>query len=179
MVARSADTARLFFAEWPAPEVQRALGELARALQRECGGRALPAHNIHLTLVFLGNVARALLPRIEALATAVTASRFHLDVGHVEYWRRNRIVWAGVEQCPEALSALVAQLEQALAPAGFRFDQRPYVPHITLLRNARRAPAAGAASAIAWPVAGFSLVESVQRERGRVYEVLRRWPPGA
>lgn len=170
--------ARLFFAAWPTPEVQRSLGEVARALQRECGGRAVPVLNIHLTLVFLGNVERAFQPRLEALAAAVTASRFELRVGRVAYWRHNRIVWAGVEESPEALRALVARLEQALAGVGWRLDQRPYSPHITLLRNARRAPAADHASAVTWPVADFALVESVQRERARAYAVLRKWPLG-
>ena len=176
MAAVTADTARLFFAAWPAPDVQCGLGELARALQRECGGRAVPADNIHLTLVFLGDVERAILPSLNALAAAVTAPRFDLQVGRVEFWRHNRIVWAGVEECPEPLPRLVARLGQALAATGVRLDQRPYVPHITLLRDARRAPASNAVAAIRWPVADFVLVESVQRERGRVYEVLQRWP---
>jgi 2'-5' RNA ligase len=164
----------LFFAAWPSSQVQQALGKLAQDLKRECGGRAVPAHNIHLTLAFLGDVGRDRLPGLETLAAAVTAQRFQLAVNHVEYWRHNRIVWAGVEQCPESLRALVSGLERLLAPEGFRFERRPYVPHVTLLRDARRAPPAGL-PAIPWPVTRFALVESVPREQGRVYEVLRDW----
>ncbi len=172
-------TARLFFAAWPAPEIQQALGELALELQAHCGGRAIPAHNIHLTLVFLGDVERARLPHIEALARAVAAPRFELHVDRAKYWRHNRIVWAGVAQCPPAAAALVGQLEAGVAAAGMRVERRPYVPHITLLRDARRAPADAAVPPIAWPVAGYALVESVQRDRGRVYEPLREWPLAA
>ena len=175
----SAETARLFFAAWPATEVQRALGGVAQRAQRECGGRAVPVHNIHLTLVFLGNVAHGRLAEVETLAATISAPRFALAVDRLDYWRHNRIVWGGVEECPEALRALVARLEQVLATAGFRFDQRPYVPHITLLRDARRAPAETRTSPVAWPVAEFALVEAVQLERASVYEVLRRWPLGA
>lgn len=175
----AAGTTRLFFAAWPAPEVQRALGDLAHDAQRECGGRAVPVHNIHLTLVFLGNVERGRLAEIETLVATISAPRFALAVDRLDYWRHNRIVWAGTEECPEALRALVAQLEQVLATAGFHFDQRPYVPHITLLRDARRAPAQGRVSPVAWPVAEFALVESVQLERARLYEALRRWPLAA
>ena len=102
MLARS-DTARLFFAAWPGPEVQQALGKLAQDLGRECGGRAILTRNIHLTLVFLGDVARERLVQLEALAAAVTSARFDLDVDRVEYWRHNRIVWAGVERCPATI----------------------------------------------------------------------------
>ncbi len=170
------DTARLFFAAWPAPEIQRSLGALARELERECGGRAVPDRNIHLTLVFLGNIGRDRLSRIESLAAAVTAARFDLSVDRVEYWRHNRIVWAGAEQCPPALRELVAQLGEALAGTGCSAERREYVPHITLLRNARRPPAEGRFPAIPWPVAEFALVESAQHDRVHVYEVLRKWP---
>ena len=173
------ETARLFFAAWPAPELQESLGKLAQDLKRECGGRAIPAQNIHLTLAFLGDVARGRLARLEEIAMAVSGQRFELNVTRVEYWRHNRIVWAGVEHCPAALQELAARLEQALSPEGFRFDRRPYVPHITLLRDARGAPASTAIPAVTWRVHDFALVESVPRERGRVYEVLRAWPLGA
>ena len=170
------DSARVFFAAWPPPEAQQALGDLAGRLKSECGGRALPSRNIHFTLVFLGEVARARLSRLEELAAAVTAPRFELRVDHVGYWRHNRVVWAGVERGAAELGALAAGLEQALAGDGFHFDRRLYVPHMTLLRNARRAPAAASVGPVAWPVCEHALVESVPFERARLYRVLRTWP---
>lgn len=172
------ETARLFFAAWPTPEIQRALGDFGRARQRECGGRALLARKLHLTLVFLGDVARERLAELDALAGGISAPRFDLELEHVEYWRHNRIVWAGVARCPGALQLLVQRLEQGLSSSGFRFDRRPYAPHVTLLRNARRAPTDVAMHPIAWPVSRFALVESVPRGKGRSYEVMREWPLG-
>jgi 2'-5' RNA ligase len=172
------DTARLFFALWPAPEVQRALGDVANRAQRECGGRAVPASNIHLTLVFLGNLPRDRISVLETLASSVTGSGFAMSVDRLEYWRHNRILWAGVEACPDPLQALVVRMQASLSGAGFRCDRRPYVPHITLLRNARRAPADRHCRPIEWPVTAFALVESAPRERGREYQVLRNWPLG-
>ena len=174
----SADTARLFFALWPAPEVQRALGDVANRAQRECGGRAVPASNIHLTLVFLGDLPRDRAAVLETLAAAVKGSRFAMSVDRLEYWRHNRILWAGMDGCPELLQALVARMLDSLNGAGFRCDRRPYVPHITLLRNARRAPVDGRCRPIAWPVDSFALMESAPREHGREYQVLRSWPLG-
>lgn len=169
------DTARLFFAAWPAPEVQQAFGKLAQQLKPGCGGRAIPARNIHLTLVFVGDIAQERRSRLESLAVAVAAPRFELSVDRVQYWRHNRIVWAGVAQCPAAMLALVTQLEAGLSSEGVRFDRRPYVPHITLLRDARRAPAEAVMPAVCWPIARFALVESAPRDGGRAYEVLREW----
>jgi 2'-5' RNA ligase len=174
-VVTKSDSARVFFAAWPPPEVQQALGDIARQAQEECGGRAVPAHNIHLTLVFIGDVARGRVADLEALAATVVAPRFDLAIDRLGYWRHNRILWAGVEECPQALRTLVERLQQPAAAAGFRIERRPYVPHVTLRRDAQRAPA-NTRIRVEWPVTEFALVESAQRERGRVYEVLRRWP---
>lgn len=170
------ETARLFFAAWPAPAVQQALAEVSGQLTPVCGGRAIRASNIHLTLVFLGDIPRERLQRLELRALAIAAPPFELNVDRVEYWRHNRIVWAGVTQCPPALLALVTQLEAGLSAESFRLERRPYVPHITLLRDARRAPAAPVMPAVCWPVARFALVKSTARDTGRAYEVLREWP---
>lgn len=170
----SGDAARVFFAAWPPPEVQRALGDIAQA-HCECGGRAVPERNIHLTLLFIGDVPRDRVPGLEALGAAVTSPGFSLRVDRLEYWRHNHILWAGVGNCPRELTALVERLQQPAAAAGHRIERRPYVPHVTLRRDARRAPE-NARIQVDWPVAELALVESVQRERGRMYEVLRRWP---
>jgi 2'-5' RNA ligase len=172
-------SARLFLAAWPTPDLQGALGRLAASLQQECGGRALPTRNIHLTLVFLGEVARDRMANLAHLAAGITTPRFELEVDRIEYWRHNRIVWAGVTRCPDALPKLVEHLEHSLSSAGFRFDKRSHVPHVTLLRNARRGPADATLRPLPWPVSRFALVESVPRDQGRFYDVLREWPLGA
>ena len=173
-MAIESERARVFFAAWPTPEVQRSLGDVARQAD-ECGGRAVPAHNIHLTLVFIGDVPRPRVAELEALGSTIVAPRFDLVVDRLEYWRHNRILWAGVEEYPPALRALVERLQEPAAAGGFRIERRPYVPHITLRRDARRAPAS-ARIHVAWPVTEFALMESAQRERGRGYEGLRKWP---
>jgi 2'-5' RNA ligase len=170
------DTARLFFAAWPGPDVQDALHEIALQARNECGGRAIAARNIHLTLAFLGNVGRTRMAELEALAGATAGSSCDLVVDRIGFFRESRVVWAGVERCPDGLSALVSALSAALRAIEFRLDRRPYVPHATLLRNARRGPPGSGTGPIAWPVRDFALVESVQRGGERIYEVLRRWP---
>jgi 2'-5' RNA ligase len=172
------DTVRLFFAAWPAASVQERLHALAQNARSECGGRAVAQRNIHLTLAFLGDVPRERLPQIEAVAGGIDGACCELAVDRLQYWRHNRIVWAGVERCPEPLRDLARALSARLRAIGFRLDDRPYVPHVTLLRDARRAPADLMIPAIAWPVADIALVESVQRDNGRAYEILQRWPLG-
>lgn len=130
--------------------------------------------NLHQTLVFVGNVDAEKIPALATVASRVTAAPFTLEFGTTGYWRHNRIVWAAPGAMPPAMTGLVTTLEQALAQAGFTFDQRAYFAHITLLRNARR-PAQLPSLQFAWPVREFVLLESARGPRGVAYRVIGRW----
>ena len=175
----SETTARLFFALWPGDSVRAALVQLAETVHKQCGGRVVLGHNIHLTLLFLGNVSLERIADLRALAPTIAAPPFDLKVNTLNYWRHNRIVWAGATQCPAALRKLVSDLAQRLQSTGFRCEDREYVPHITLLRNARRGPAMPKAGQIAWDAGDFVLMQSLQRDGATVYEVIGRWLLGA
>ena len=126
---------RLFFALWPPPETARALGEWARAVQRNTGGRATRDDTIHLTLAFLGEADPAK-AKIAAACVQSTAFDFPLDVAG--YWPHNRIIWVGPQEIPQSLSDLVAQLHPALAAQSFVLESRPFAAHVTLLRKASK-----------------------------------------
>jgi len=168
----------LFFALWPDAAARDELFRVARELQRSCGGRAVRRDNLHLTLVFLGDVAREKIPQLAAIAAQQRAIAFDLEFGAIRYWQHNRIVWAAPQAVPPPLSGFVAALEPALSEAGFDFDRRPYVPHVTLLRGARP-PATAISIALDWPVRDFALVEAVRDESRPAYRVLERWSAAA
>ncbi|MGQ0523613.1 MAG: RNA 2',3'-cyclic phosphodiesterase [Betaproteobacteria bacterium] len=169
---------RLFFAVWPDEQARAALGALARELSVDCGGRAVRAANLHLTLAFLGDVSAPRMPLIAQAVDAIRVEPFALEFDECGYWRHNRIVWAGATQCPPALRVLVDALGEALQAHGFRREGREYVPHITLLRDARREPKTGMARSIGWRARDFTLVQSVRRERALAYEIVRSWSSG-
>jgi RNA 2',3'-cyclic 3'-phosphodiesterase len=169
-------TRRVFFALWPDDTVRSALAAIAGALHRECGGRVMRGPNIHLTLIFIGNVAADRLEALERLAAPVAAPPFELVIDTLQSWRHNRIAWVGASENSAALTTLVARIAEPLQAAGFRLDERPYVPHVTLVRDARRAPAGRAIEPVVWRASEFALVESAQRENRAAYEVLGRWP---
>jgi RNA 2',3'-cyclic 3'-phosphodiesterase len=168
--------ARLFFALWPDPGLQAALASCARTAQSECGGRATAVEKIHLTLVFVGSVERSRIGELEALAAAVPSAPFELEFSRLGYWRRQRIVWAGATRTPPELVRFVGSLSGALSGLGLTVDERPYVPHITLLRNARCAPQRLRISPVWWSVHDYALVESRPVDGGVRYGVIRRWP---
>jgi 2'-5' RNA ligase len=76
---------------------------------------------------------------------------------------------------PDALESLVSDLRAALVGAGFAFDPKPFVPHITLVRKAQPGFVMPALDPISWQVTAFVLVRSVIRPAGSDYLIEGRW----
>lgn len=174
--ARETDRARVFFALWPDDAVRAHLALCAREARAQCGGRQITTEKIHLTLFFVGDVERGRIPVLEALASKIRAAPFELEVNTLGYWRHNRLVWAGTTRASDALSELVSRLSQALAGVDIHEEERRYVPHVTLVRNAVRAPQNPVVSGFAWRVREFVLVESMSTADPGRYDIIRRWP---
>ena len=156
--------------------MRHALGDLATRAQHECGGRAVPDDKVHVTLFFLGNVEHTRISALEDVAQHVTAAPFELEIDGIDYWRHNRIVWAGVSAVPAALAALARDLSAALGSIGFMAEERPYVPHVTLVRNAKRAPKRVVFDPIHWRIRDWALVESVAAQGRSAYQVISSRP---
>ncbi len=67
-------------------------------------------------------------------------------------------------------------LAGGLRAAGFRTEKRRFLPHVTLLRDARQAPPRAACSLPQWRVSGIALLCSERGLRGSRYRGLREWP---
>ena len=135
----------------------------------------MAAGNIHATLAFIGNVPSERVADLETLAGAIHGSSFDLSIDVLSYWRHNRIVWTGTSASPPALADLAADFQHALKAGGWHVDERPYVLHITLLRDARRGPAMATLPAIPWHVSRFVLVLSSNDTAGTHYTPLTFW----
>ena len=172
-----AATERLFFALWPDGALQ---GRLAAWAKQVAGrGRAMRRENLHLTLAFLGDTEAAVLPELKALAGEVRVEPFRLLLDRVGYWKHNRIVWCGASEDPPALTALVADLRARLDAAGVRYDPKPFVSHVTLVRNAAGLPEAPAWAPLIWEAGDFVLVGSTRVEGRVTYQLLQRFGAAA
>ncbi|HQT26497.1 MAG TPA: RNA 2',3'-cyclic phosphodiesterase [Burkholderiales bacterium] len=160
---------KLFFAIWPDESVKLRLDELGKRLHRACGGKITRTESIHLTLVFLGELENS--EKLKKAASSVSGKAFEMTVNKVAYWKHNRIAWAGMEPVPEGLGALMDSLRGALKHEGYGFDERRYVPHVTLLRHARAPEILPESESFIWPVSEFCLVGS--SDSG--YKILERW----
>src|SRR5450759_5150556 len=130
--------ARVFFALWPTAAERGHLAAWQTPLKRLCGGRAMRVDTLHNTLVFIGDVEQTRLEALRLAAQEVSAACFELSFDEARYWGHNHIVYAAPGHVPQHLAQLVSALEQCLTQHRFKFDQREYKPHVTLLRNAHR-----------------------------------------
>jgi 2'-5' RNA ligase len=95
--------------------------------------------NIHLTLVFLGNIFGAqVAPLSEALdeiAAAVPPFRFAVEgAGSFGSARSPRVVWAGVADPEGRLASLQSRIVGVVKELGIRIEEREFKPHLTLGR---------------------------------------------
>jgi len=160
---------RLFFAIWPdAGSVER-LRATAEALAPRVGGRPVPRDNLHVTLAFLGDLddARA----AAAAAVPLESTAFALALDRLGSFRRARVAWAGCTRAPPALLELESRLSARLRAEGFALEERPFTPHVTLLRKIERALPAEAVEVIGWEVKEVTLVQS----RAGRYGIVKRW----
>jgi 2'-5' RNA ligase len=168
-------SARLFFALWPSAAASAELAMAGKRLHGICGGRLTRMETVHLTLVFLGEVGSERIGDLLELAGEVSVPAFSIGFIRFGWWPHNRIVWAAPGDTPVELIRLVDVLRGKLLGAGFRFDTKPFVPHITLLRKADCKKNSLPAGTIEWRAEDFVLIRSVPGESGSAYEVLGRW----
>lgn len=170
-------TARVFFALWPTLAERTQLAKWREPLTRLCGGRAMRSETLHNTLVFVGEVEMYGLEVLQLAAQEVSAQSFELCLDEARYWGHNHIVYAAPSRVPGQLPKLASALQQCLAKHRFKFDQREYKPHVTLVRKAYWSDAPlPEMQPVRWQIKDFALVQSVQRDGLSSYRVLARFP---
>jgi 2'-5' RNA ligase len=168
---------RVFFALWPAEAERAALATWQQPLRQLCGGRLVPADNVHNTLVFLGEVEFERMEVLQLAAQEVRGAEFQLSYDIPRYWGHNHIVYAAPVTVPAKLMQLVNDLRKKMQQHHFKFDSRAYKPHVTLLRNARWTDSPfPEMPQVIWKMREFVLVQSLSEGQGVRYEVLARFP---
>lgn len=166
------ETARLFLALCPGEDVKTALAAHSDAWQWNIGAARYAPPDCHITLHFIGPVARQRLDELRA-GLAVPMTPFELRFGQPELWRHGLAVLLP-EAVPAGLQQLHDSLAQALQRLGLKIDARPYRPHFTLARHAALAQLPVPPPLVDWYVEGYALMESTG-DAGQRYRVLQHY----
>jgi len=163
---------RLFFALWPKDRERAQCAEIAAAHAAGC--RKVPAHNLHATLVFLGNVDAQRFQALSAIEPVKLKTELQLTFNRIEYWKKPRIICLTADRFDPELLQLVDWLQHIARELDIALDERPYRPHVTLLRKAQALDACDIPPVV-WRSDAFCLVESLSTDHGVRYQVLNSW----
>ena len=181
---------RIFLAVFPPPEVQRAVHAATEALKRPGDSVSwVRRENLHYTLRFMGELGEDGARRVKEAAddAARTGTPFAAALGALGAFpnaRRARVLWVGMTEGAEPLTAIARALESALARKGFEAADHPFSAHLTIGRvrepradwTERLATVGVEAAAALFMVDRLCVVESRLSPQGSTYTVLHEAP---
>ncbi len=131
---------RAFIALEPPDNFVEDVVAMARILSAAVEGRFVPRQNYHVTLAFLGDIdetqTREVMDVMDEACARAAAVLMRPD-GLGKFGRASdATLWLRLASGPE-LTDLAARLREALRSRGIEFDDKPFLPHITLARRAK------------------------------------------
>lgn len=158
---------KVFLALWPAASALPMLEAWRDGATWPQRAKPIQSERLHLTLHYIGAVPREHPAAMPTLLT-VPCRPVEVLLTRAEVWD-NDVAVLVPERVPAALIDLHSALAAKLAAAGLPVNERPYLPHVTLARNA-----SGAALAHR-PPAPLRFVEYILAESDRGYRVVHRF----
>lgn len=122
-------------------ELKEQLQKMVAGLTAKRSGNIgwVKAHNLHLTLRFLGDLPQERIADVTAAVTkaAQDCPAFSLTTSGTGVFpnpRNPRVFWVGVKHSTEYLLPLEKRLETELMARGFGKSDKPFSPHLTIGR---------------------------------------------
>ncbi len=165
---------RLFFALWPDETTRQKCSDVIDKLSG-LGLRPVAAKNLHVTLLFLGNIDADQEAAVTAAADTLSVpSAMSVTFDALSYWKKPAIYCLTGRRFDQSIAELAEQLAAIAFQYGIKVDERPFKAHITLARKAR-IPIDIEFKPIVWRSDAFCLVESCSNKDGVEYRVIKRW----
>jgi RNA 2',3'-cyclic 3'-phosphodiesterase len=148
--------------------------------------RWVDAHNMHITLAFIGEVDEATLPDLHDSLSDIRFDPFDLSLAQVDCFEsrgKATVLWAGVDGDVDALTRLHFKVQNAISAVGLCPERRKYKPHVTLAWL-KKTPKENVMSFIEnhnslctehFSISHFSLFRSHLSRHGADYQVLEKY----
>jgi 2'-5' RNA ligase len=119
-------------------QVLSRIGSILSSL-KALGGDLKPVgeENIHLTLKFLGDVSTLRLADVKSSLQQLACPSFTAEIkgaGAFPNLKHMNVIWVGVNEGWTQVEQIYEQVEKLLSGVGFRRENRPFSPHITIAR---------------------------------------------
>ncbi|MDX1811704.1 MAG: RNA 2',3'-cyclic phosphodiesterase [Gammaproteobacteria bacterium] len=165
---------RIFFSVTPDDD---ALSRIVK-LQKEYSDskcRLIPPDNIHITLLFIGNVDPQLLDCIKSSADKVLQHSFKLKLNYVSQFKRSGILWLGNKEDNENITELYDTLYANVSNCSVTLEKRRFKPHLTLARKFYSHVSQNDIPPITTRVSQFHLMQTIPYNNSVKYQIIKTW----
>ena len=161
---------RLFLAFWPNEQ------QLERLHELQCDyvgwGREVLPENLHVTLLFLGNMSHDATDCFVQNLQDLSRQPFRMKLDRLGYFDKTKIFWVGPTHVPEELESLYKSVRNCAQSCGISKISKRYVPHVSLLRKSEIPIPNTDFTPIEWAAEEFHLVESrLDKDGARYYTI--------
>ncbi|MCU7833825.1 MAG: RNA 2',3'-cyclic phosphodiesterase [gamma proteobacterium symbiont of Taylorina sp.] len=163
------DCNRYFFALKPEDETRDKI-VLTRS-QLSCSGRWVKTQNIHLTLLFLGNISQEQQYKVINEAKKIAFPEFELSLDKTGYFKKSQVAWLGFDRVHESLLILNQQILKAVKQSNISISQQTYKPHVTLARKSEKINKI-VVDPVNWKIINFVLLKSIDTQYGVKYQLV-------
>jgi 2'-5' RNA ligase len=179
---------RAFLAVDPPQEIFNGIIKIQERLRKAIQGdiRWVRPEGIHLTLKFFGYVYESDIENISRVVKDGVANMKALllnvrNLGAFPSVNRPRVLWLGIDGDTNALISLQVEIDAGFQEYGFKKEDRPFRPHLTLARIKEPKGLIGLAEAVkknedyiagSFTVTGLTLFKSDLKPTGAIYTKL-------
>ena len=148
--------------------------QIQNRMREQGSGRFTSPENLHMTLVFFGEMPDELVPIICTAMRSINISKTQIKIAQIGCFSEGKnLWWAGIEG-NRKLNDLQQRISEKLDQVGIWYEKERFFPHVTLVRNYHPGKRFNKRKAFGEPftciVDSFSLMESVLGKDGPVYK---------
>ena len=137
---------------------------------------AITPANYHLTLCFLGNITHRQHDSLISQLDKVEHSPFSFTLDTSGIWNGPKILFVAPSSVPSELMSLAKTTRKVARASAIEVENKPYRPHVTLVRKATPAlPVPLYSPCVEIHATAFHLFESVSSPQGVRYPIRYSW----
>ncbi len=135
MVKNGAGGTRAFIAIEIDEAVKEKLAEVSNRIKYACA-KAVPPHQVHITMAFLGGIDDESIEEIGMLLSAMRRSQFNISLTGLGVFsaKSPKVIFAKVLGGQEELGLMASYINDGIRALGMKIDERKFSAHVTIAR---------------------------------------------